>query len=722
MKKAICIILCLITACSVGLFGCGKKPAQNSSGNNGGDIGGDSQTAANLNTIHKVSATETSDYVLNGGKTDYVVVYSKNATTNEAKAVSVLTKFFLEATGVKLTAVTDENLAWSESARYISVGDTTALKSSKLSYEYTSSGGFRIKTVGKTVFLYGGSRGVTYAAYEILNYWFNFEYCAAESYLIDTNVKNVKLYNYDVTEIPDIEYSLNYIATGNVRSTGDVYLQDAWRAVGDVAVGFQHNIHNSFFYVPPIYPLPDNYTDFHGINSRQCSLKTNADGSLYVDPTTGNYVTCRDATNYLEEHPEWFAEGDYQYGLPTQLCYSRDPDGLIEVILPKIKYCILDSDCSFINISHQDLYTWCQCSTCTAYKQAYGEDVAVYLIFLNKLADKVAEWQKTDERVKDREIFIQGVVYQKNEDAPAHYDEASKKYVFNTPDLSKVTDKSALIHGENLPALDLKDNISILYCDTKSDKMFELTDKVNQVSYNNLQSWGNLVKNLNVWTYNLAWYNGHYLQYSDRYDLLQSYYQYYVSYGTNYMLDQGIENVTMGGNPSGFQVLKAYLSHKLAFNCQENVQTLTDNYFKACFGPAKEQMLTLFMMARTNMQTLHDNGTIGSGVYDLVNKNYYTLGLLDSMINQIDLSLQAIESLKTSNYAKYKVYKNNIVRESITWRYIKMYLYEDSYSEAEALAEKKSIKADCESVGLTGGGAHYTGSQDIKELWKYWGV
>lgn len=721
MKKILCMIIVFVTLCSAGLFGCtgctggiGGTPNDSGSGNNDEQI--------SLNTKHYVSATETGDYVLKNGVCDYVVVYPKNASTSEAKAVSVLTKFFLEATGIKLTVVTDEEIAWDETSHYISVGDTEILSAAELSYDYSSSGGFRIKTVGKSVFLYGGSRGISYSAYELLNYWVNFEYCAANSYLIDTNVKNIKLYDYDIVEIPDIEYSLNYIATGNVSLSGDVYLQDAWRTVGDVAVGFQHNIHNSFFYVPPIYPLPDNYTDFHGINSRNCSLKTNADGSLYVDPTTGNYVTCREATNYLAEHPEWFAEGDYQYGLPTQLCYSRDPDGLIEVILPKIQYCILDSNCSFINISHQDLYTWCECDTCKAYKQAYGGDAAVYLIFLNKLADKVAEWQQTDERVKDREIYIQGVVYQKNEDAPAHYDSTAKKYVFNTPDLSNVTDRSALIHGENLPSLDLRDNISILYCDTKSDKMFTLTEKVNQVSYNNLQSWGNLVKNLNVWTYNLAWYNGHYLQYSDRYDNLQSYYQYYVSYGTNYMLDQGIESVTMGGNPTGFQVLKAYLSHKLAFNCQSDVRDLTEKWFKASFGPAKDEMLSLFLMARTNMKRLHDDGMIGSGVYDLANKNYYTLGLLNAMIDQIDLSLEAIESLKTSNYAKYKVYRENIIRESITWRYLKMYLYEDSYSDAEALAEKRSIKEDCETVGITGGGAHYTGSQDIDDLWAYWGV
>ena len=216
---------------------------------------------------HNFSYTETDNYLLKDGATEYkIVIPSGSVSTELSVARDELVRLFKEATGVALQVVTDAGLTHSSDNKYISLGNTTVYKTCGLNADTSAlkKDGARILTKDKTIFFIGKTdNGVLYGVYDFLNMHFNFETYFKDTYTLDTGVRNLKLMNYDVTDIPDIEYrtkkGINVATTAEVNDTMFAYRMRTLDSYNDMFLPIHSGSdktsswkvdHNSFYFLP----------------------------------------------------------------------------------------------------------------------------------------------------------------------------------------------------------------------------------------------------------------------------------------------------------------------------------------------------------------------------------------------------------------------------------------------------------------------------------------
>jgi hypothetical protein len=253
-----------------------------------------------------------------------------------AAAVSDLKVMFLEAAEVELEVV--EEGKHSASGKYLVVHSTSLCSAESIgaTREALGRGGFRIVTKGDNVIMCGATpESSMYAAYEFLHQALGFDLLYTDYYVLDKNVKNLKLMNYDVTDIPDFEYRMQ--STGWIRYNDQNRKRMKWTNDGDWIIPADDNSgswHNTFIYLPP--------------------------------------------STYKTSKPEWYSEprGD-------QLCYTAHGNEelraeMIDIISARIinlfsmeKY----KDYNHISVSIEDNQNCCICDTCAAAKQKYDNQL-----------------------------------------------------------------------------------------------------------------------------------------------------------------------------------------------------------------------------------------------------------------------------------------------------------------------------------------------------------
>ena len=178
-----------------------------------------------FNENHVFSYKATGTYIVKNGKTSYKVVVPEVETEAVSYAKSELSRFFKEATGIDLKFIKDTGITHNDTNRYISLGDTSLYKSLNRNDDITvlKKDGTKIFTKDKTVYIIGGKEtGVLNGVYDFLKINFGFEYFFTDGYTLRTNVTDLKLLDYDVTDISDIEYrqSIGYMAGSSDTTDG----------------------------------------------------------------------------------------------------------------------------------------------------------------------------------------------------------------------------------------------------------------------------------------------------------------------------------------------------------------------------------------------------------------------------------------------------------------------------------------------------------------------
>ena len=290
-----------------------------------------------------ITIEETDHLLVEAGKTEYTIVYPSVVDGYLTQAIEDLQYYFTEATGAEILAISEIDATWSDTAKYISLGDNSILAASGLNIggENLSTGdAYQIKNSGASVFIRGGdSLGTLFGVYKFMNYQFGFEAYAADEIALK-RVDRVNLFNYDITEIPDTE----------VRVVGEYEVYD----MGGFAAQKRVSANRMFLDTEDSAYIKINWRPFH--NSFE-----------YVPVDT-----------YYEEHKDWYNSS------VTQLCYSRDVEGLSAVIIERMKKEIVNQpNGRLITISQQDGNTWCDCKSCIDISRKYGTDAATNLLFIN---------------------------------------------------------------------------------------------------------------------------------------------------------------------------------------------------------------------------------------------------------------------------------------------------------------------------------------------------
>lgn len=329
--KSISILLAVISICSV--TGCGNR------GNN------ESSSPINSSTGNKIETTELS--LAKNGVTEYKVVVDDEMTSNERFAMEELTSFLTEATGATFPVVTDEEVTYADTSKFLVVGDNKVSRTLDAVPTLAEVGteGYKIDNYGNSLVISGASKvsfGTLYGVYEYLFYQIDLE-IYAEDEVVYTQCDDVNLIKLSLTDRPDIENSqLSSGVYGNdLTFRRRMRMSDVW----EVYAKFITPYHNSFTYIP----------------------KSNKDA-----------------------HPKCFAADG------SQLCYTAGDDEaeyewMQEKILTQMIAGVMreSSDVVNVTLTIEDTPKMCTCSSCEKAKNLYNSATGAIVKFCNLLSEKM---------------------------------------------------------------------------------------------------------------------------------------------------------------------------------------------------------------------------------------------------------------------------------------------------------------------------------------------
>lgn len=619
--------------------------------------------SAKYTESHDFSRTATQNYLVKDGATEYTVVIPSNPDTYIDYAKSELVSFFLKATGIELNVLTGADTAHTPSGKYISLGETRLFATSGLSVDKTLLGrdGVRILTKDLSVYITGGSeRGVLYGVYDFLKMNFGYEVYAKDCYTIDTGVTELPLYDYDVTDIPDISLRVRAgMAFNLTEENDDVMFASRMRTLDD------YN-----YLLLPIYEEFDN---------------ENSEWSRYHNGF--HYLP---KSEYETAHPEFYSDDG------TQLCYTAH--GNSESFELMTDLCARKAEQSLtwwlperfpemntVHIGVQDVRTACDCATCKAFKASHNDsNAAAILKFVNRMGEKVVAWMNKEENAayKRENLTFSFFVYQET----------------LTPPFTVNADGTVNI-AEDLVS---PEGVTVRPYTAFSDLIYfkSVDDEANAEELKKVEQWSAYVKDGWAWTYG-CFFNDYFCFY-DFYPFYKDYFGKIYDLGYGYAFPQF--HSEQRGADTGFYTLANYLTSKLSWNSSLDADELIADYFDKAYGPAAKKMREFYDECRSwfaktaasqnwNAESINARVTTDSACFAYADVQKF-FGLLDE-------AYAAIESLKTTDSARYETLKSHIDLEWLFPAKVALTLYQGNYDSATLSAMKTKFKSLCEGFGMT---------------------
>ena len=612
------------------------------------------------NPNHVFSYTETQSYLVENGKTEYKLVVPEEQSTEILLAKDEMLRFFREATGITLPVVTDAGKSHSDSAKYISIGDTTLYKTSGLNVDKKALNrdGVRILTKGNTIYIVGGSDvGALYGVYDFLNIHFNFEMYYKDCYTLTTGVKDIKLMDYNVTDIPDIRYrqrrGLLYSSSSESDDIMFAYRMRTLDGYGDLLLPIHSGDvkeseakfdHNSFHYLPPSQYM-EKYPEFYSLNGGQLCYTARGNSKLFDEMTD----LC---AKKIEQSLRWYPTAEYPNYVGVQL-------GIM------------------------DMVAMCNCDACAKVASEHnGAMSATTIIFMNEVGRKVNEWMKLEEnKAYAREDFqYMFFVYADNSRPPCEIAE----------------DGELIVKDDLIPAEGVK---VVPFCAQSGfDYGKDFYSVQNQEMRGYAETWAKLYEDCWAWSY-----GAFFLDYMAFYDCYNFYGDYFAFLNkNNYQFSFVQIHDSQRGSDTGFFALASYLCCKLSWNSSLDMQELIDNYFQAMYKEAAEPMQKLFTELRIWFtKTSRENGWTSSSIqYNITgSKRYTNIGFVRGIFERLDEAYDAIEIYRKDELT-YNSLRAHIDMEWLFPGKMAISNYESEYTSAQFAAIKKKFKTLCEELGI----------------------
>lgn len=653
MKKILKRVICAVLAALIVLpfaVACNKK-------------GGESlitipapEEKSNYVGVHDFTMTETADYLVKDGKTDYVLITKSKLTPIEQTAKEEFLNLFQAATNIRIQTKTDEGLVHDAKAKYISLGETALLKSSGLPLNKSelSDDCVRIVTKDKTVYLSGGGQyGTLYSVYDFMQLTFNYEQYFVDCMEMDTNVKEKKLYNYNVTDIPDM----------NRRSTGYAFMTQEFKNRMRI----------------PLYS--GNY--FLPIHE-----KMTADGKADRSSTG---MTAHNSNEYLPredyaDHSKWFGDsGDV-------LCYTAHGDEqelelMAQECAKKVAASLMTyttdlyPNMNAVSLTVEDNNDSCACEACTRCLEKYGTKSASIILFMNKFNGYVRQWleENKDNELYYRENFdILFFAYNSFSLAPASWDEEQGKYVANAPEL--MLDEGVYVW---LAMMNIMEEELNIYHE-KNDRAREQIEK-----------WGAVSDGLWLWTYSTNF--SAYLYFHDAFSMYNAEgYRYLADHNVRYYYQNAQSYQT--GTATAFHNMSIYLQTKLTWNTSLDTETLIDNYMNAMFkeaAPIMKQLFTSMRLHNTQLKTKIEYSN------SIENASYFPYNTLKEWMDMCDKALEKVSVYETRDPELYAMLKNHIEAEWVYPAYATLQLRDDYLLANDLTLLKQRFREVVLRLGIT---------------------
>ncbi len=372
-------------------------------------------------------------------------------------------------------------------------------------------------------------------------------------------------------------------------------------------------------------------------------------------------------------HPEWV--GTCQ----NQLCYSRDVEGLSDYVVEKMKTAIAENpDIDTITFTQQDVNDWCACESCKKIVEKYKVSSATQILFINEVAEKIKPW--LEQNYPEREIRICIFAYFITLDAPVEYDEEQKVYI--------PIDEEIV----------LNDMVAVYYAPYQAKNYYSLRAPENSVYGTIMNKWSSISDSMYLWLYGCHFSN--YFIPFDNISSLQDTIRYAVDCNAEYFYIQAQWNTVC----SDWSRLKMYLQANLMWDCNQDVKTLTERFFKGYFGPAADAMYDYYQQYIGYSAFLAD--TIGldntanlTAIY--TSSETWKYSVIMDWKRAIDQAYEDIELLRYSAPESYDSYYDRINLEELMPDML-LYLYHKSTfgtTAYQALAD--NLLSDCHRLGIS---------------------
>lgn len=380
----------------------------------------------------------------------------------------------------------------------------------------------------------------------------------------------------------------------------------------------------------------------------------------------------------VEAHPDWYARTLAEDGTVleyyNQLCFTNPEviDALTKGVLDQLdRY----PDRENVMVGIEDNRQYCCCPDCAAMMQEYGNSAAASVIkCVNHIAAEVEEHLAGTGRTVRVVMFA----YYGYLDAP----------VTQTADGTFAPIDDTVV---------LADNAGVMIAPIDSDyaHSYYETD-YNTAERRAFQQWTALTDSIYLWTYTTNF--SYMLTPYDAFNAMQENFQFFKEHNVKYFYAQGqYANV----QTTGFIDLQTYLQSKLLWDVDENVEMLTDNFFKNYFKEASDPMRMYYEELRAHYAYLRTLGVNGGIFFDIEVKDYWSYALLQRWQGYCDEAYAAIEPLKETDPETYQKVYDRICQESIAIRHLTASFYKGMYSDTEYAEYVKTLKEDLKRLNIS---------------------
>ena len=644
MKKIyrmIALSLSAATLATIGLSACKKKETVTTP---------TVDPAGIYNGTHVYTATDTDEWLVKNGKTDYKLVLPADYSSTLRIARTEFTDLFKDATGISLTVLTDDQAGSATNGKYISLGDTALLQNSGITVdaETLAADGHRIVTKDDDIYLFGGKdEGTVFSVYTFMRLTFNYETYYYDCMEIE-NTSEKKLKNYDVTDIPDFKFRAHNSDVTTYESTDYDENMFAWR------LGYYGKEATRGYWWMPVHKDASDFT------KRGESASTNV---TYWFPTD----------MYEAEHPNWFSNRKASRG--QQLCFTARGDEAeyqamvqtaFEKVIAHLKWYTPDKYPHYkvMTMTHMDNMDYCTCDKCNEVYSYYGDSVAsTQVLFMNDLAKLVeAELEKNKEANWYREDFkLLFFAYNHNFQPPARYDANEKKYV--------PIDDKVIVH----------DKVIAWFCrDANGQAVFN--EDQNSALIAALEGWSAVAKNIYYWNYGGNFRNQMIPLETFQYTT-PAMYAYFCNKSDQFWFTE------MGSTSTAWHNLKVYLDAKLSWDTSLNVEELTEKWMKAMYKDAAGTMQNLLQSLRSYQQRIligeYELVSNGDGSPEMLQPEFWPVGTLRGWINQTDKAKEEVARFAVLDPKLYDKICGYIELEAISPLYLMIELHGGKISKED---------------------------------------
>lgn len=287
------------------------------------------------------------------GKSQYVIVISSRATTQEQKAANDLQHWLEEISNVKLSILYD-SIRSPRKSHKINIGHTKDFKNLRnpLIKVDLNDEGYGICYEGKDLYLWGGrTRGIINAVYALLEEDLGCRWYSDENFKIP-HLKKLTFQPVERTYIPDL----------NLR---DPFYYCSFNA--DWSLRNRTNA--------PLAKVPDEWGG---------RIDHGKDNLMFVH----TFNTLIPPSTYFEKHPEYYMLDKDGNRNVQQLCTTH-PDVVNMVTDYVINFIKNNPETEVISVSKNDGGGTCLCPHCKAIDDAEGTNMGALLYLVNKVAEAI---------------------------------------------------------------------------------------------------------------------------------------------------------------------------------------------------------------------------------------------------------------------------------------------------------------------------------------------